>query len=237
MSTAVSSSSVDVTLRGHRLRLLAVGGVYHRDQGFLLVADLHLGKDTTFRKYGLAVPRGAASATIAKVERLIEATDPEQVFFLGDMFHAKSAVSDDLHQQIVAFRDRHRRLAMTLVRGNHDASFRNLPDVWAIESVGEGFTIGNVRLCHHPIESSAAEGLAFAGHVHPSFSMQSATERLGRLPCFWYSRGCLVLPALGEFTGTHSVRHDRDEDRVWIAADETVLEVPYRSAAKISRPG
>ncbi|MCC9599312.1 ligase-associated DNA damage response endonuclease PdeM [Stieleria sp. JC731] len=228
MRSSISSvaSSCDVVLRDHRLRLFSGGGVYHRDLEFLFVADLHLGKDATFRKHGLPVPSGGCAATLSKVECLIEQCRPSHLYLLGDMFHARSSVSDEVNLAMGSFRKRCGDLSMTLIRGNHDASFSKLPKAWGIESSAENVPIENLRLCHHPVEMRDDEGLALAGHLHPSYSLQTATERLGRLPCFWYSRGCLVLPAIGEFTGTYGVRHQSADDRIWVSADEVILEIP-----------
>ncbi|WP_158222541.1 ligase-associated DNA damage response endonuclease PdeM [Rhodopirellula sp. MGV] len=225
-ATDASLTFVDVTLRDQRLRLLAGGGVYHRDRRSLFVADLHLGKDTTFRRHGLPVPKGSCEATLNRVAKMIDACEPAQLFFLGDMFHAKSSVSDEVDRAICAFRDRFSEIPMTLVRGNHDASFRKLPSRWAIDSCAENFIVDELRLCHHPVHCGDDKALALAGHLHPAFALGTVTERLGNLPCFWYTQGCLILPAIGEFTGTYRVRRQAADDRVWVVADETVLEIP-----------
>jgi metallophosphoesterase superfamily enzyme len=58
--------------------------------------------------------------------------------------------------------------------------------------------------------------------VHPAIRIGPPSDRV-KLPCFWLSNRQLVLPAIGEFTGTHTIRM-RDHDRVWMIADDDLIE-------------
>ena len=193
----LETSSLEVGLRGQSLRLMAGGGVYHPKTQTLFVADLHLGKDATFRKSGLAVPVGSERATLQQVSSLIDRSRAKQLFLLGDLFHARSSLSQDVIETWCDFREQHDSVGMTLVRGNHDAGIRQLPETWRLPMIEEAHQHAGMDLLHHPSEVFDDETpLALAGHVHPSYRFMSSTDNLGRVPCFWYRKGCLVLPAI-----------------------------------------
>jgi hypothetical protein len=46
-----------------------------------------------------------------------------------------------------------------------------------------------------------------------------------RLPCFHFGTAAGVLPAFGDFTGTHVVARG-PADRVWVIAGDAVRRVP-----------
>ncbi|KAA5542197.1 ligase-associated DNA damage response endonuclease PdeM [Roseiconus nitratireducens] len=225
-SIAPMDSARDVTLRGVALQLLAGGGVFWKARRTLFVADLHLGKDATFRKRGFAVPRGPTESTLGRITTLIEQTAAETLVVLGDMVHARCSVDAALHEAMTGFRAAHADIELILVRGNHDASIRSWPQSWRMRVVEEGFRRGPLRLQHHPGEPPPPARLALAGHVHPSVRLQSGNDSLGRMPCFWYSGGCLTLPAMGAFTGTHVIR-PRPRERVWVVAQQQLLEFQH----------
>lgn len=222
----IETSSVEVSLRGQPLRLMAGGGVYHPETSTLFVADLHLGKDATFRKSGLAVPVGSARATLQRVSGLIERSKARQLFLLGDLFHARSSLSQDVIDAWFDFRQQHDSVDMTLVRGNHDAGIHHLPESWRLPMTEEGYRHGELVLLHHPSEVFDDESpLALAGHIHPSYRLMSSSDNLGRVPCFWYRKGCMVMPAIGKFTGTYNVKH-RGSERLWVTLNDEVVEIP-----------
>lgn len=223
------SESREVVLQGVSLHLCGGGGVFYRDADTLLVADLHLGKGASFRKHSIAVPRGATRGTLDRVANLLLRTQPSRLFILGDLFHAPASLTAAVIESLAAFQANHCNVAMVLVRGNHDRGIHRLKPRLPIEIVDEGYQLEALELRHHPPDTDTrsqdlAGPLTLAGHVHPSFRLRSASEDLGRQRCFWYSRGCLVLPAIGEFTGTHTVRPGR-RDRVWVDLDADVVEV------------
>ena len=60
----------------------------------LLVADLHLGKEATFRHRGIPVPDGAATKDLARLAMLVAQTRARRLLILGDLFHARSGCTD-----------------------------------------------------------------------------------------------------------------------------------------------
>ena len=80
--------------------------------------------------------------------------------------------------------------------------------------------VGPLRLTHTPNWSDAQPTLA--GHLHPKCRIVSRTEDL-RLPCFLLREQTLVLPAFGSFVDGQLIKRERE--RVFVVADDVVLEV------------
>jgi DNA ligase-associated metallophosphoesterase len=204
--------------------------VYLKEYQTLLIADAHLGKAVSFRRLGVPVPRGTTQSNLQTISRLIAQTGATRVVFLGDLFHSQAALQSAVLTQWHAWRQAHASVAIVLVEGNHDAkAFRAKvsPLELGITLVEEPWFIDTERrmlaLCHFP--QTVPGAYAITGHIHPSFNLYGRAGESARLPCFWFGEQCAVLPAFGEFTGSHVVLPEPG-DRVYVIADDSVLPVP-----------
>ncbi len=218
------AGGVAVTIGGQELVLLPGGGAWLPGPNLLLVADLHLGKAATFRAHSIGVPTGPDQSTLDALASMIDRTGAAEVMFLGDLFHAKSSLAASTIGPWEAFLANHTAVAFTLVEGNHDRSVGRLPRRWGVDLVTGHLNVGEITLCHEPVMPWEPSRLLIGGHLHPGHEVVAGGQRSGKLPCFWHSRGCLVLPAVGRFTGTARVRVRRG-DRVWLCVEDRVIEV------------
>ncbi len=212
-----------VEIESQLLYLLPSRGVYVPQHKTLLVADTHFGKDATFRRHQIPVPSGSTNATLGVIAQMLEQTGAERLIFLGDFFHASSSKSDDVMQSLHGFFARHSYIEMHLTLGNHDRQLGQLPVSWALR-IEQQIELGDLQLVHHPQVPQAGRRLVCCGHVHPAVRPRRATDQIPKLPCFWLSERQLVLPAIGDFTGTQVVRLG-SKDRAWICADDQVLAI------------
>jgi DNA ligase-associated metallophosphoesterase len=211
----------------------------------LLVADVHLGKARAFRQQGVPVPGGTTRETLARLDAVVRATGVRHVVFLGDLLHSRHAQGSAALGEFARWREAWGGLALTLVRGNHDARAGDPPPALGITVVAEPLAVGALALCHRPdLEGLSPGGFGLghvppagqpariAGHVHPCCSLHGRRDSL-RLPCFHFGARVAVLPAFGEFTGMHSVRR-AEGDRVWVVAADRVVAVPERATAGLA---
>lgn len=219
-------NSLSIQLAGHSFELFSGGGLYWPKHSALLVADLHLGKDATFRSFGIGVPPGSTPATLRSVSAMLDASGADELFVLGDLCHSRSSLSISTRDAFAAFQESHGDVAMHLVEGNHDRSTGRLPDDWKIADAGTGLHLDGVAMTHEPGPCPAGAELVIAGHLHPAYQLFQGRETTGKLSCFWHDdvRRCLILPACGHFTGTVRIRPSR-RDRVWVIADDQVLAI------------
>src|ERR1700760_1529379 len=101
------NDSLEIDFAGQRLLLLADHALYWPDQRTLILADVHLGKDASFRAAGLPVPAGHSAKDLSRIERLVKATDATRLIVLGDLIHNRSSHHDELSADVSAFRELH----------------------------------------------------------------------------------------------------------------------------------
>ena len=177
------------------------------------------------------MPAGCTEGTLESIARMVCQTGARRLCVLGDLFHDATSLSADVRASVEHFFEGHQNLEILLVRGNHDQRVGRLPKQWPIREVDEGEREGNVWLGHYPIEAVPDSVLYLCGHVHPAIRIGTRQESLGVFPCFWLSQGCLVLPAIGEFTGTHRIDPSA-EDQVWAVVEDQVIP-HHRSSGKV----
>jgi uncharacterized protein len=218
------AGSFAVSVEGIDFRLLAKRGIFWPEKQTLFIADTHFGKEVTFRRHGIAAPRGSTQGTLATIAEMIAECQASRVVLLGDMFHARSAISTDIGESLDAFFAAHLPLRTTLVLGNHDRGMSKLIERWPIEIVDSGTSIDCISISHLPQPPSPSTRLLMCGHLHPAYRFSSRTDSVGKLPCFWLSHRQLVLPAIGEFTGTQVVQ-PRGTDQTWVIVEDQIIRV------------
>lgn len=206
------------------LRLLPHRAAFVPAHGWLLVADAHIGKGSSFRRLGVPVPAGTTAGTLARLDAALAATGARGIAFLGDLLHSRQGRSGATLEAVAAWRARHADLELVLVRGNHDRHAGDPPPGWGVRCVEEPWRLGDVlALAHHPAPLSGAYVLA--GHVHPAATLHGRAGQRLRLPCFHFEAGLGLLPAFGEFTGSHLV-HRGAAGRTFVIAEDLVRELP-----------
>jgi uncharacterized protein len=236
---ADDGTTAEIELAGTRLVLLCERAVWLPEQRTLLVADVHIGKAASFRRWGVPVPRGTTSDSLDRLTALVRRHAAERVIVLGDFLHSAHAHSPSTLGALARWREEHRALAMTLVRGNHDAHAGDPPASLGIEVVDEPLRMGGLALCHHP--QPVAGAYVIAGHWHPCTSVGGrAGDRL-RLPCYWFGdaadgpeRAVGILPAFGAFTGMHPIEVT-GRDRVWLVGPDCVRPLPRATSSLTPR--
>lgn len=209
---------------GQRLVLLPDRAVLWPGQRIAFVADVHLGKVEAFHRGGIPVPAECGRSDLDRLAAIVERSGIETLVILGDLFHCRSGMVDEMLDSAIAWRKRIAGTRVLLVRGNHDARAGGWPAELAIEPVDEGTMLGPFDLRHHPVERPNSPVLC--GHVHPAVVMGS---RLGRgrsalrAPCYWIKPSQLMLPAFGRFTGCKKITPSRG-DRVFAIGPGAVIE-------------
>jgi len=216
-------SSIAVDLAGEPVRLLAERALFWPRMRAVLIADLHLGKAAAFRACGVPLPRGSTAADLARLGRVLQATRAEQLYVLGDFFHAAHGRVDALHEAFFGWRRRHAHLAITVVRGNHDLHAGAPPATWRIAVVAEAMRCSPFVFAHEPV--TRPDGYTVGGHLHPGVRLAARDGDSARLPCFVLGERRAILPAFTRFSGLAVVRRQRG-DRIVAVAGERVFALP-----------
>jgi uncharacterized protein len=211
-----------VVIAGQELVLLADRAAYCPHNRSLFVADVHLGKASSFRSLGVPVPGGTTDTGLARLTRLIERWQPQTVYVLGDLLHGPAVQHSAVIDKLAAWRKRMPQIELVLVRGNHDLRAGDPPPRCGIRVADDGLRVAPWVLCHEPRDDAA--GYVLAGHVHPAYRLRGRSDSV-RLPAFWLRPQHAILPAFGEFTGAMSLR-PKFGDRIVVSDGERVYRIP-----------
>ncbi len=210
------------------IELMPTGALYWPSRHTLIVADLHLGKGTTFQRNGIPIPDGTDQVTLQKLQSDIEATRARDILILGDFIHARIGWNATLVDKLNGFFHGNPDTRWQLVLGNHDRGSLSRFGQFPIELFRAPYVVEPFTFFHElPDQEELVERefQAFmAGHIHPCISIRDS-ERIGaRLKCFWCQANGLVLPAYGEFTGSHRIE-PRSQDRVIGIVEKELIDV------------
>ncbi len=211
----------ELVLQDIPIWLLPQKAVFLPGSDTLLVADLHLGKATHFRRQGIAISAVRATGELDRLTRLIDVYRPAAVIFLGDLFH--SSMNSDW-AYFSRFVTDHDGITFILTNGNHDilpgAAWADLP----VERL-DIYQPHPAILCTHAPMHAVPEGhLNIAGHIHPGHIIRTAARQTYRLPCFYYREGQLVLPAFGDLTGMYTA-YNKAGTKVFPILHNEVIEL------------
>lgn len=205
------------------LTLLPEKAAYWEEERTLLVADVHVGKDAAFRARAVPVPLGTTASDLERLGRLLRRTGAERLIVLGDLYHAEAGMTPRTRDLFQDWRERHQRLSLMLVRGNHDRDAGHSPTEFEVTDREAPVVQSPFVFQHEPTPSEA--GFVVGGHVHPGVILRGNGGRRERLPCFHVRPSALVVPAFGEFTGIHAVDLAPDDEIVAVAG-EALIRVP-----------
>ncbi|MFY0671882.1 MAG: ligase-associated DNA damage response endonuclease PdeM [Bacteroidia bacterium] len=205
------------TLKGCEIELLPQKAMFFTQQNVLVIADLHLGKASHFRKSGIAVPNQVYDQNIENLIRLLQWIKPKEVIFLGDLFHSVHNREWDNFTSVVK---QFPSLSFKLIVGNHDILHSSHYQNSGITIIDDFMDLGEIRLSHEPIENCSKYNVF--GHLHPGVRMIGKGKQSLRLPCFYFAENFGVLPAFGTFTGL-ALQKPKVGERVYVVANNKVL--------------
>ena len=200
----------------HTFILHPTAALFWKEQAALLISDVHLGKIAHFRKYGAAIPQKALYKNYEILDTAIAHFKPEKLFFLGDLFHSSLNKEWPIFEEWVKATP----LEIVLIAGNHD-----IISPLKYEAIGINVVTEHVAapffLTHHPEER---EGFFnFSGHIHPAIRLKGSGRQSLKLPCFFKNKKQMILPAFGEFTGTHVLKPSSKNEVFAITENEVIL--------------
>ncbi len=214
----IRSGDFLLCFRNQNLILTPERAVFWKDRNALIVADLHMGKSGHFRKHGIAVPESVNQKNLHRLSRLVRHFRPDEIYFLGDLFHSHRNEEWD---SFSTWKNQHKNIMMYLSIGNHDEyGFSDLEEV-GLHSAYE-INVAPFTFRHIPEPASGNEFYPLAGHIHPSVKLKGKGRQSAYFPCYYFGRNYGLLPAFGEFTGTHRISPEENETVAAIVEDQVI---------------
>jgi len=193
------------------------GSLFWEEKSVLMISDVHLGKVSHFRKYGAAVPQKAIQANFELMDEVVELFDPDNIYFLGDLFHSHINSEWNLFEEWTS----KSKSKIILINGNHDIISPLKYEALGIK-IQDELVENDFLLTHHPAERE--NYFNFCGHIHPAVKIRGSGKQSLRLSCFFKSPNQLILPAFGEFTGSYTLKPNK-KDQVFVIAEGMIIKI------------
>jgi putative SbcD/Mre11-related phosphoesterase len=166
-----------------------------KDEGTVVVSDLHVGYESVLEDSGLHLPRIQTEAMRDSLLDIIDRFSPERFLLLGDLKHE---FSRNLAQEW----SEARRILGTLqdhgeviiVRGNHDNYLAAIASKLGVRMVEEHVAAG-IYFAHGHLPNHNRP--LVMGHEHPSVRLFDSVGAYVKLPCFVHFEleRILIMPA------------------------------------------
>ena len=162
----------------------------------LLISDIHLGKGEYFQQNGVPLTNKGDKSNFDRIYKLIDKFNPNKLIILGDLFHSKKALSDNLKNDIQELIN-YCKNKVIFIEGNHDKGclINNIIYLKKMRS-------SNLIYSHEPLNINQKNILNICGHYHPKFLIKDFKDQIS-LRCFALDKytNTLYLPAFGDLTG------------------------------------
>ena len=209
---------MQITLCETEFTLLSEKALWRHDTRQLLIADIHLGKASHFRKAGISIPADSVLEDMRRLDALIKKYLPKEVILLGDLFHSSYNREWHLFEE---FLQSFHTIPFILVKGNHDILKKNryeLPNFSVIDIWEDDLFIYS----HEPMEHNSKYVLS--GHIHPGVTLTGIGKQRLSMPCFHLSGNQMVLPAFGKLTGLYILEKNKN-DQYYLIYNEMIREM------------
>lgn len=162
---------------------MSLGGVtfrtraaYLEEPGVLVVADLHLGRDTTS---AVELRLGEHEDLTERFSTVLETFDPQRVVFAGDVLHSFGSLPRGVAETLRDLRRiAHRADTETVITpGNHDTM---LQELWDGPTESE-IRIDDTVILHGDDPPEMTAELYIVGHDHPAIRIEGRKH-----PCFLF---------------------------------------------------
>src|SRR5690554_6210020 len=205
----------NIQIKNQSFTLHPSGAIFWKEKKMLLIADVHLGKISHFRKHGAPVPANAAFENLEKLTEICNFFQPETICFLGDLFHSKI---NEEWQDFEKWTE-YTSAEIILISGNHDVIPQYLYEELGVKVYNE-LIAEEFLLTHHPTPTVGF--FNFSGHIHPGVRMKGVGRQFLRFPCFYKTINSLILPAFGNFTGKHILKPSKMDEVFAIVEGEVI---------------
>jgi DNA ligase-associated metallophosphoesterase len=191
-----------INCSGEELILDKERAIYWPAKRMLIISDIHIGKSAHFRRSGIPVPATIGQKDLNRITKLTELYDADILAITGDMFH--NNMNSDV-EDFRSWRAQHPKLEIHLIKGNHDGLKMEDYEGLGIEIHQKELLLFPFRFIHDKPETKD-EYFNITGHIHPGVTIYGKARQQLRLPCFYFSDTCAVLPAFSAFTGLSNIK-------------------------------
>lgn len=171
--------------------------------GSVVIADLHIGYETSLRNKGVFLPQNSYDVMRRRIEGLLRSTGAKRLVILGDLKHEFGKPSPQEWVEVKDLFETLRSMGVEthVVRGNHDNYVIAILSRYGVHLHESFMMMDHILLMHGHSEIELPEGtkVIVIGHEHPAVSSLDSSGARYKFRCFlvgkYRGKRLVVLPA------------------------------------------
>lgn len=214
-------SSYSISSQNQTWQTLPERILYWVEQNAICLADLHLDRAAHLRKNGFPLPDIAHEQDLLKLEKVCKSLNANKVYVLGDLFHSHTLGQFNPFRHVIE----QSAAEWILIKGNHDVFEDEVYLEMGFSRVETSLIVDQILLKHEPNSEDLEQQFCISGHVHPGYQLSGKGRQSIKLPCFYFGRKQLILPAFSNLTGLFKVKHQEKLDSIVVCHQDMVRKV------------
>jgi DNA ligase-associated metallophosphoesterase len=210
----VKEETNDIRIAGQNFTLLPQKAAIWKERRILLIADVHAGKATHFRKNGIPLSTDHLLEDLNTIAIILTTYDIEKIIFLGDLYHTSQNIENTLIDDWLGKLS----VDVELIIGNHDRHSLRYSKLVKREA----YVQDKILLSHEPEES---EYFNICGHLHPAYTLKGKARLHIKLPAFYHGTNFLILPAFGSINGGKMYKDLAKKSSITLISSDSLIKV------------
>jgi DNA ligase-associated metallophosphoesterase len=189
--------------------------LFHEEERWLAIADLHFGFELSQRVAGRLVPFWGMESIETRLRQLLHDYHPATLILLGDLVHDQTAARE-FFSLVIRLRE---QCDVVLLAGNHDAQIKRLN-----VDLRDSFVTDRFEFHHGDCERKQKGRIQIIGHFHPAATLHDGAGLRLKFPALVQEARCWILPAFSPWaTGTEWT--EREQSHIWLCTPQRILLV------------
>ena len=194
--------------------------LFHEEEKWLAVADLHFGFELSQRMVGNLFPLWGMQSIETRLLELLRDYQPSKLILVGDLVHDKSG-AHEFFSLITRLRE---QWDLILIAGNHDAEIKRRASKFNDFDVElhDSFSTGRFEFHHGDCERKQNGRIQIIGHFHPAATLRDGAGLYLKFPALVQEASCWILPAFSPWAAG-AEWEERKRSRIWACTPRRIL--------------
>jgi uncharacterized protein len=194
--------------------------LFHEEEKWLAVADLHFGFELSQRVAGNLFPLWGMQSIEARLAELLRDYQPSKLILVGDLVHDRSGA----HAFFALMTRLREWTEVILIAGNHDAGInRQRSARYRHFNLVDSFTTSRFEFHHGDCGRNSNGRIQIVGHFHPAAILRDGAGLRLKFPALVQGTNCWILPAFSPWAAGTEWEED-ESSRIWICTPQRILE-------------
>ena len=207
--------------------------VFHEEEKWLALADLHFGFELSQRMAGNLFPLWGMQSIESRLRELLRDYQPSKVILVGDLVHDKTG-APEFFSLITRLRE---QSEVILIAGNHDAGINRHKSKKAYSGFDlvDSFATGRFKFHHGNCGRQQDGRIQVIGHFHPAARLSDGAGLRMKFPVLVQETNCWILPAFSPWAaGTEW--EEREPARIWLCTPRRILVLDQQCSRSDESP-